>query len=230
MVVYKKMFEYLENKEKAQYHKLIDYTKISDNLSNDQIKELCKEAEENGFYSICILPEFVATAYSFLKNEVKISALIGFPNGTIDLKRKIDEIDNSIVNGANEIDVVVNYKLIKHEEEHEKLEEEISKLSEYCHREGVTIKIIIEIGALNYQEIEAICNMCINTSVDYIMTSTGKLPKDDPFQTKIDKVKYMRKILPEEMKIKFSGGVRSLDQLKELAGIVDRIGTSVVPQ
>jgi len=230
MVVYKKMFEYLENKEKAQYHKLIDYTKISDNLSNDQIKELCKDAEENGFYSICILPKFVATAYSFLKNEIKISALVGFPNGTDDLKRKIDEIDNSIVNGANEIDVVVNYKLIKHEEDHEKLSEEISKLSEYCHREGVTIKIIIEIGALNYQEIESICKMCIDTSVDYVMTSTGKLPKDDSFQTKIDKVKFMRKILPEEMKIKFSGGVRNLEQLKELSDIVDRIGTSVVPQ
>ena len=228
MVVYKKIFEYLENKEKAQYHKLIDYTKISDNLSNDKIKELCKEAEENGFYSICILPEFIATANSFLKNEIKISALIGFPKGDEDIKRKIDEIDNAIVNGASEIDVVVNYKLIKQEEDHEKLKEEIGKLSEYCHREGVTIKVIIEIGALNYQEIEEICNMCIDTSVDFVMTSTGKLPKDDSFQTKVDKVKFMRKILPEEMKIKFSGGVRSLSQIKELSGIVDRIGTSAL--
>ena len=230
MIVYKKINEYLENKEKAQYHKLIDYTKISDNLSNDKIKELCKEAENNGFYSICILPEFVATAYSFLKNEIKISALIDYPKGESDVKQKIDKIDNAIVNGASEIDVVVNYKLIKNTEEQEKLSEEIRKLSEYCHREGITIKIIIEIGALNYQEIEAICTMCVDGNVDYIMTSTGKLPKDDSFQTKLDKVKYMRKILPEEMKIKFSGGVRSLEQLKELTPFVDRIGTSVIPQ
>jgi len=124
--------------------------------------------------------------------------------------------------------VVINYKLIKHEEEHEKLSEEIAKLSEYCHREGVTIKVIIEIGALNYQEIESICNMCIDTSVDYIMTSTGKLPKDDSFQTKLDKVKFMRKILPDEMKIKFSGGVRDPNQIKELLPFVDRVGTSVI--
>ena len=228
MVVYKKIFEYLENKEKAQYHKLIDYTKISDNLSNDKIKELCKEAEENGFYSICILPEFVATANSFLKNEIKISALVGFPKGEEDIKEKIDEIDKAIVNGASEIDVVVNYKLIKHEEEHEKLSEEIAKLSEYCHREGVTIKVIIEIGALNYQEIEAICNMCIDGNADFVMTSTGKLKNDNSFEEKLEKVIKMRKILPDSIGIKFSGGIRSLSQIKELLPFVDRIATSTI--
>ena len=228
MIVYKKIFEYLENKEKNEFHRIIDYTRISDNLTNDKIKELCKEAENNNFYSICILPEYVSRAYSFLKGEVKISALIDFPNGKRDIKIKTNDIDSAIVNGADEIDVVVNYKLIKNSEEHEDLEKEIRELSEYCHREGVTIKTIIEIGALNYQEIEAICKMCTNSNVDYIMTSTGKLPNDDSFETKLEKVKFMRKILPDEIKIKFSGGVRSLSQIKELSGIVDRIGTSAL--
>ena len=57
------------------------------------------------------------------------------------------------------------------------------------------------------------------------MTSTGKLPNDGSFESKIDKVKFMRKILPDDMKIKFSGGVRTTEQIKELSGIVDRIGT-----
>lgn len=230
MIVYKKIFEYLENKEKNEFHRIIDYTRISDNLTNDKIKELCKEAESNNFYSICILPEYVSRAYSFLKGEVKISALIDFPNGKSDIKIKTNDIDSAIVNGANEIDVVVNYKLIKSSEEHEDLETEIRELSEYCHREGVTIKIIIEIGALNYQEIESICKMCTNSNVDYIMTSTGKLPNDDSFETKLEKVKFMRKILPDEIKIKFSGGIRTNEQLKEIKPFVDRIGTSVIPQ
>jgi len=228
MIVYRKIYEYLDNKEKTQYNRLIDYTKISDNLSNDSIKELCKEAENNNFYSICILPQYVISAYSFLKGDVKISSLIDFPKGESGIKKKINDIDESIVNGANEIDVVVNYKLIKDKEDHEKLENEIRELSEYCHREGVNVKIIIEIGALNYQEIEEICKMCIDANVDYVMTSTGKLPKDDSFETKIEKVKFMRKILPDEIKIKFSGGVRDPNQIKELLPFVDRIGTSVV--
>lgn len=230
MIVYKKINEYLDSKEKNQYHQMIDYTKLADNLNNDKIKDICKEAESNGFYSICIQPQFVAMTYSFVANEIKISALIDFPKGESETKRKINEIDQAIVNGAEEIDIVVNYKLIKDNDEHETLENEIREITEYCHREGVLAKIIIEIGALNYQEIESICRMCIDNNADYVMTSTGKLPKDDTFEKKLEKVKFMRKILPEEMKIKFSGGVRTLEQIKELKPFVDRIGTSVIPQ
>jgi len=228
MIVYKKIYEYLDNKEKSEFNRLIDYTKISDNLSNDNIKDLCKEAEENGFYSICVLPQFVATAYSFLKGDIKISCLIDFPKGESNTKNKINDIDEAIVNGADEIDVVVNYKLIKESEEKEELEKEIRELSEYCHREGVVLKVIIEVGLLNYQEIEAICMMCADNNVDFVMTSTGKLPKDDSFETKLEKVKYMKKILPDNIGIKFSGGIRSLSQIKELLPFIDRVGTSQI--
>ena len=228
MIVYRKIYEYLDNKEKSEYNRLIDYTKISDSLSNDSVKELCKEAEDNNFYSICILPEYVPSAHSFLKNETKICALIDFPKGESEIRQKINKIDESIVNGADEVDVVINYKLIKEPEEHDTLQNEIRELCEYCHREGVTIKLIIEVGTLNYQEIETICRMCIDGNADYVMTSTGKLPKDDSFETKLDKVKFMRKILPDSIKVKFSGGIRTIDQLKELKPFVDRIGTSSI--
>jgi deoxyribose-phosphate aldolase len=229
MIVYKKINEYLDNKEKSEYSKIIDYTKISDNLSNDQIKEICKEAEDKGFYSICLLPDFVSIAHSFLKDNTKITALIDFPKGDSETKDKINEIDKSVSNGAQEVDVVVNYKLIK-DDESDDLEKEIQELTEYCHRESIIIKLIIEIGALNYQEIETMCKLCIDNNADFIMTSTGKLPNDNTFETKLEKVKFMRKILPNETKIKFSGGVRTIDQIKELKSIVDRIGTSIIPQ
>ena len=217
MIVYKKIYEFLENKELQKFNRIIDYTKISDSLSNDNIKELCKEAEANNFYSICVLPKYVSSAYSFLNDETKISSLIGFPKGDNNLKSKI-----------NEIDVVINYKLIKNPESHEDLQDEIRQLTEYCHREGVVIKAIIEIGALNYQEIETICKMCVNGNVDFVMTSTGKLPNDDSFETKLEKVKYMRKILPDDIRIKISGGIRTTDQLKQIEQYVDRIGTSQI--
>lgn len=228
MIVYNKIYEFLENKEREKFNRLIDFTKISDNLSNDNIKELCKEAETNNFYSICVLPKYVSAVYSFLNDETKISSLVGFPKGDDNIKNKINEIDETIINGANEIDVVINYKLIKNPEYHEDLQEEIRKLSEYCHREGVVIKTIIEVGVLNYQEIEEICKMCVNANVDFVMTSTGKLPNDDSFETKLEKVKFMRKILPDDIRIKFSGGIRNYNQIKELSSFVDRIGTSII--
>ena len=230
MIVYKKILEYLDNKEKTENYKLIDYTRLSDSLTNDQIKDFCKEAEDNNFYAVSVLPEFISSVYSFVKNEIKVSALIDFPKGDSITKYKIDQIDKSIVNGADEIDVVINYQLIKNEDKTEELETEIRKLTEYCHKEGAIIKLTIEIGALNEQEIEKICRMCIENNVDYVSTSTGKLPNDDTFEKKIEKVKFMRKILPEYVKIKFTGGIRNTQQIKEISGIIDRIGTSIIPQ
>lgn len=229
MIIYKKLNEYLENKERSQYYSLIDYTKIADKLDTDKIKEICKEAKDNEFHSICILSDYVAIAKSFA-DEIKISALIDFPKGESETRKKISEISQAVINGADEIDVVVNYNLIKDSDQQEELQNEVRELSEYCHREGVIIKAIIEIGSLNFQEIEKICRICVESNVDFIMTSTGKLPNDDSFEKKLEKVKYMRKILPEETKIKFSGGVRTIEQIKELKNICERIATSVVPQ
>ena len=133
MIIYKKINEYLDNKEKNQYHQMIDYTRLADNLDNDKIKEICKEAETNGFYSICIQPQFVAMTYSFVANEIKIVALIDFPKGDSETKKKINEIDQTIVNGAEEIDVVINYNLIKDPDEHETLEREIREIGSKVH-------------------------------------------------------------------------------------------------
>jgi len=227
MIVYKRILEYLDNKEKNENYKLIDYTRLSDSLTNDQIKDFCKEAEDNNFYAVSILPEYVASVYSFVKNEMKISALIDFPKGNSITKYKLDQIDKSIVNGADEIDVVLNYELVK-KDKIDELETEVRKLSEYCHKEGSIIKLTIEIGALNNEEIEKICRICIENNVDYISTSTGKLPNDESFEQKIEKVKFMRKILPDYVKIKFTGGIRTTEQIKEIKTLVDRIGTSTL--
>lgn len=228
MYIHRKLNEYLNNTNKDNYNNIIDYTRTSDNLTNDDIKIVCKDAEINNYYSVCILPKYTTMVYSFLRNKIKVSTLIDFPGGEKSTKEKINEINNAIVNGTNEVDVVINYKLIKNIEYHDDLSKEIRDLSEYCHKENVIIKVIIELGSLNYQEIETICGMCVDGNVDYIMTSTGKLPNDNTFEEKLEKVKVMRKILPDEIGIKFSGGIRNLDQIKDIKNYVDRIGTSSI--
>lgn len=230
MSIYKKINEYLDNKEKTENYRLIDYTNISNNLNNDTIKELCKNAEDNNFYSVAILPEYVAICKSFAKNNFKVSSIIDFPKGDSGIKSKLKLIEDAIINGVDEIDIVINYNLIKNKENYEKLENEIRELTQYCHKEGVIIKTTIEIGALNYQEIEDLCKMCIDNNVDFITTSTGKLSRDDSFETKLEKVKFMRKILPDNIGIKFSGGIRTNEQIKQIKEFVDRIATSVLPQ
>jgi deoxyribose-phosphate aldolase len=226
MLIYRKINEYL--KDKNQFFNLIDYTKTSDNLTNDNIKDMCKDAENNNVYGVCVPSKNIAITKSLLPDNIKLISVIGLPNGRDDVKSKLHDMEESMINGANEIDVLINYNFIKEKDKNEKLEDEIRQLTEFCHKEGGIIKIIIETGALDYQEIESICKMCINNSVDFVMTSSGKLPNDDTFEEKVEKVKYMRKILPDDIKIKFSGGIRNYNQIKEITSYIDRIGASLL--
>ena len=224
-----KIFEFLDEQQKIKYHQMIDYTKSGDNLSNDDLKKICREAESNNFYALSVLPQYISKVKSFLKGDMRIIGLIDFPKGTSSLDKKLKDIAEALTNGANEIDVVINYEFIKDEEDHEDLEDEIRGIAELCHKEGKVIKVIIEIGKLTFHEIEKICDMCIEGGVDYIMTSTGKLKSDDDFDEKIEKIEYMRKILPSDIKIKMSGGIRTYDQIDSAKTNVDRFGTSVIP-
>ena len=225
-MIIKKLTKFInENKNHKLYNRIIDYTNLT-TLTNDDIKKLCKQAEDEMFYSVCVLPEFVSIVSSFFTDsDVKIVTAIDFPKGESSITDKIKEVEKAIVNGVDEIDVVINYSLLK-KKDYEELENEIRTITEYVHKEGKIIKTIIEIGILNFQELEKICEICVESNVDYIMTSTGKLPNDDSFEKKLEKVKFIRKIIPNDTKIKFSGGIRSNDQIKQLANYCDRIGTS----
>lgn len=226
-MIKKTLTDFLKESQ-SNYSSKIDFTSIS-NLSNDDVKKLAETVKSNNFYAVCVLPDYISLMSSFLdNNDTKICAIIDFPKGNSPINKKLEDIEKALVNGADEIDVVVNYKLLK-ESEDEQLQDEIRQICEYVHREGEVVKIVIEIGDLDYQELEKICKMCVSSNADYIMTSTGKLPKDNSFEEKIEKLKIMRKILPPETKIKFSGGVRTNTQIEQLLPVCDRIGTSVIP-
>jgi deoxyribose-phosphate aldolase len=227
-MIIKKLVDFIKESIVGNYNNLIDYSFLG-TLTNDEIKKICDTAKENKVNSVCVLPEYISIVKTFLDDcDVNVVAAIDFPKGDSSTIDKIKEIDKSLVNGANEIDVVINYKLIK-EKEWEKITDDIRSITEYVHKEGKNVKIVIEIGALNFQELEKISRICVETNVDFIMTSTGKFPDDNSFEEKLEKVKFIRKITPDDTKIKFSGGIRTNKQIEEIISIVDRVGTSVIP-
>lgn len=226
-----------ENKE--SYTHMVDYTLLKPNLTIDEIKQHCETAKDNGCYAICIMPEFVSTAKAFLEDtSVKICTVISFPKGNDKTIQKIREADKAISDGADEIDMVMDYKKLKKLQEYEIKSEEYEKnyadilddirqLSMLCHKNGKTLKVIIESGDLTLDQVRIACEMCVDAGADFIKTSTGFA--ESGVGAELDKVKYMRKILPDYMKIKASGGIRTEDQVKQFAPYVDRVGTSVIP-
>jgi deoxyribose-phosphate aldolase len=226
------------NESKTNYNNKIDYTYLKDNATIDDIKQLCEDAIENNFYSVCIKPNFVGTAQAFLDDsDVKVCTVISFPKGDDSSMKKVKETDAAITDGADEIDMVMNYKLLQeltytegeeYDDIYEELVQDVRNVVKICHKDGIIVKVIIEIEELNYNQIKLACNICVDAGADFVKTSTGFAPTMKPFEDKLEKIKYMRKILPEYIKIKISGGIRNREQIEQVLPFVDRIGTSII--
>jgi len=221
-----------------RYNKLIDYTYLSEDANIDKIEEICKQAKENGFYSVCIRPPFVSYAVNFLEgSDVKVVAVISFHKGDDKTQEKIVEAQKSISNGADEIDMVMNWKLLqkyfkesdddKKKDIEQKLYNDIRKVVDVCHgSNGALLKVIIESGELTLEQIKKACEICTKAGVDFVKTSTGYASRG----AEIDKVRFMRSILPDHIKIKASGGIRTLQDIESFVNAgADRIGTSSNP-
>lgn len=102
------------NESKNSFNHLIDYTYLKKNATVDDIKKLCEEAIENNFYSVCIYPDMVGTAKAFLEDEdVIVCTVVSFPEGDDSTNSKVRESMKAIADGADEIDMVFNYKKLK---------------------------------------------------------------------------------------------------------------------
>jgi len=226
------------NESKSNFNNLIDYTYLKSNATIDDIKKLCEEAVENNFYAVCVMPDFVSTAKAFLDDEdVKVVTVISFPKGDDKTNSKVRETLKAITDGADEIDMVFNYNQLKElsivkDEEYtdlyKELLDDVQSVARACHKDGAVLKVIIEVEELNYNQIKMACDICVEAGADFIQSSTGMSKTMKPFEDKVDKIKYMRKILPEYIKIKISGGIRGKEQVEEVLPYVDRIGTSIV--
>jgi len=227
-----------ESKSSGKFNQIIDYTYLKMDANVDRIKQICNEAKEFGFYTVCIKPDYVSYAKEFLKgSSVKVCTVVSFPNGTDKTNDKIKETEKAIIDGAEEIDVVMNYKLLKKASQIENKEEreskldivksDIARIARLCHGiNSVILKVIIESGELTLEQTKLACEICVEAGADFVKTSTGFAKKG----AEVDKVKFMRKILPDSVKIKASGGIRTLEDIQRFvrAG-ADRVGTSANP-
>ena len=204
------------------YANYIDHTLLKADAVEKDIKKLCKEAKEYEFFSVCVNPCFVKYAKKCLKgSNVKVCTVIGFPLGANSSKVKLLEAKKAIGDGADEIDVVINIGKFK-EKKYTYVGKELAKIVDLCNKK-VLVKVIIETCYLTREEILKACQLVYECGVDYVKTSTGYGTSG----AQVDDVKAMKEICKDRLKIKASGGIKTLAQVEQfiLAG-AERIGTS----
>lgn len=201
----------------------IDHTLLKQTTTLPEITILCKEAIENGFAAVCVPPLYVKKAKETIGNsDVKVSTVIGFPFGYCAIEAKVAEIVLAIVDGADELDMVVNISAIKNGD-WEFIGNEINTIMPIVKSKNKIIKVIIESGVLIDDEIIKCCDIYGAAGVDYVKTSTGFAEKG----ASIHAVKLIRAHLADSIKIKASGGIRSYSFAKELINAgANRIGCS----
>ncbi|MFK3795000.1 MULTISPECIES: deoxyribose-phosphate aldolase [unclassified Pseudomonas] len=202
----------------AQY---IDHTLLAADASRAQIATLCREAQEHGFYSVCVNSGQVPYAASLLKGQaVKVCAVVGFPLGAGLSDTKAFEAQQAVAAGAGEVDMVLNVGALK-EGLLDVVRDDIAAVKQACG--AVPLKVILETCLLDDAQKVAACEICRELNVAFVKTSTGFSKSG----ATLDDVALMRKVVGAGVGVKASGGVR--DYATAVAMIeagATRLGTS----
>lgn len=199
----------------------IDHTNLKQTGTLKDIEKLCNEAIEYHFASVCVAPYYVPLAKKLLKDSsVAVCTVIGFPNGYSTKEVKVFEAINAIENGADEIDMVININALKNKD-YDYVKEEIEEIRDAI--DGHILKVIIETCFLDESEIAKMTEICNETYVNFIKTSTGFGSRG----ASVDDLKTINKYKNEVLEIKASGGIKTLEDAEKFINEgATRLGTS----
>ncbi|WP_412985381.1 deoxyribose-phosphate aldolase [Pontimicrobium sp. IMCC45349] len=202
-------------------NKFIDHTLLKPIATESDIIQLCEEAKQYNFYSVCVNSCFADLAYKFLKDtDVNVCCVVGFPLGAMSTEAKAFEAKEAIKNGAEEIDMVINIGFLK-SRDYKAVLNDISKVKEACGNK--VLKVILETCDLTKEEIIKASELCVEANADFVKTSTGF---GSGGATQAD-VKIMKKTVKGKAKIKASGGIRDYETAKHFIDLgVERLGVS----
>ncbi|GAB4396590.1 MAG: deoxyribose-phosphate aldolase [Microscillaceae bacterium] len=201
----------------------IEHTQLSPLIRAEEVEKLVAEAKAYQFAGVCVPPYWAKKARRDLGDSpVQLVTVIGFPLGYQRSEVKVQEVKSAQREGVQEFDVMLNLSAVKNEAYHW-IKIEMAQLSQIIHEKEGLLKVIIETAYLNEAEMEKVCRVCVDAGADFIKTSSGFAPEG----ATEEKVRFLRQILPAQIGLKASGGIRTWAQAQALlkAG-AERLGTS----
>jgi len=207
----------------SQAAQLIDHTLLKPEATETQVRQLCAEAKEYRFASVCVNPTWVGVCRGLLVDSpVKVCTVVGFPLGATLPEVKAFETERAVQAGAHEIDMVINIGRLK-TGDHQTVFQDVAAVVAAAHRAGALVKAIVETALLSQDEKVAACVLAQAAGVDFVKTSTGfssggATPAD---------VALMRRVVGPTLGVKAAGGVRTAqDLLAMVAAGATRVGAS----
>ncbi len=206
--------------EAKEMMKHLDHTLLTQAATWEEIKQICDDAIEYGTASVCIPPSYVKQAKEYVKDQMEVCTVIGFPNGYSTTAVKEFETKDAIAGGASEIDMVINIGWLK-DKKYDLVLEEIRTLKAAC--KDKILKVIIETCLLTEEEKVKMCEIVTEAGADYIKTSTGFSTAGATFAD----IELFAKNIGPDVKMKAAGGISSIEDAEKFLSLgADRLGTS----
>lgn len=201
----------------------IDHTLLKPEAGEDDIQNVCSEAAEYGFKSVCVNPVWVKTVKTALRGSgVLTCSVVGFPLGATPTDVKVFEARGAVLDGADEVDMVINIASARAGDKGA-LVEDITAVAEAVHAGGAILKVIIETALLTDDQKVLACQASVEAGADFVKTSTGF----NGGGATAEDVALMRRTVGPDLGVKASGGVRSREDAQAMiAAGATRIGAS----
>ena len=202
--------------------KTIDHTLLKQTATREDIRKLCREAVDYGFYSVCVQPVYVSDCADFLKDapQIKIACVVGFPMGENKTETKVFETKRAVADGADEIDMVICISAVKNAN-YSYVKREIRQIVKAA--KGAPVKVILETSLLSHEEMVKAAQCAKDAGAAFVKTSTGYFGEG----AKTEDVRLLKETVKGACSVKASGGIRDAVQFRAMLGAgADRIGTS----
>ena len=205
----------------VQAARLIDISAVHTQHTRSDIEELVAYAGEYRFINIHVLPAWVKLLSEMLEGllDVYIGSPVGFPSGGHKTEVKLAEARSLVADGVEEMDIVMNVGRFRNKEYDYVLNELVQIIGEVPER--ILTKVIVEINTLNDEEMKTACKLIIESGADFVKTGTGWVPGD----ANVERIRSMKAICGDRIKIKAAGGIRTPREFLELYNMgVERFG------
>lgn len=202
---------------------MIDHTLLKPEAARQDILRICAEAVRHRFAAVCVNPVWTALVHSTLKGSgVHTCAVVGFPLGATPTDVKVYEARGANLDGADEIDMVINIAAAR-EGDRDSLFTDIASVAQAVHAGGAILKVIIETALLTDEQKIMACEVAVEAGADFVKTSTGF----NGGGATVEDIALMRRTVGPNVGIKASGGIRTLEDAQAMidAGAT-RIGAS----
>jgi deoxyribose-phosphate aldolase len=202
---------------------MVDHTILRADATEKDVRQLCEEALENRFASVCVNPSFLPLCCRLLQgSKIKLCTVVGFPLGANEISVKKYEAEQAINNGADEIDMVLNIGRLKGGDI-DYVYKDIYEVVQTAKIQNRITKVIIETCYLSVEEKIKACVLAGKAGAEFVKTSTGFGPSG----AKAEDVALMKYISGSQMKVKASGGIKTREDAELMISCgAERLGTS----